>query len=484
MPLNYSKWDALEVSDDSDIEGHPNVDHKSLVRWKQRQIHEDRETRKHKIAALKADIESNPIMQGRLRQIRDGVKEKGAAFFSATVEKLEKQPSPERPPAPLEGTYDGMLLSLLRRTADDVKNLGIASGDPRLDEELIKSLDEHLKRMPEFLEKAKEDMALEEAEQKKKITSEDIRPGFSSSYIPSKPEPAPLPGALGTPDKKKKKTTTVEYEVLNPKSVASSSTAPPSAPKEGSEIDDDDGDAVPEMTPSIAEFSKLPLGGFQESWDFIKAHRDVVVEGASDALLVAGYRAEREGKSGYAKKCVHQSLLLQYGEKLGRDGISVFFNKMINADPRAVSVFMKDVDDTYNHIVTRVKVNKEEEEELSKGTEQIQLVPENPDAEISFNVPDGPPPDNIKLEGPGTEGMNVEEVRKALKMQWEVFEGFEDDMQAALKSQKLDAVNKVLGSMKIDDAERVVELLQISGILSFSESGIRDQTGAEEDDVD
>lgn len=81
------------------------------------------------------------------------------------------------------------------------------------------------------------------------------------------------------------------------------------------------------MTPAIAEFSKLPLGGFQESWDFIKAHRDVVVDGASDALLVAGYRAEREGEHEHAKKCVHQSLLLQYGEKLGRDGISVFFNK-------------------------------------------------------------------------------------------------------------------------------------------------------------
>ena len=81
------------------------------------------------------------------------------------------------------------------------------------------------------------------------------------------------------------------------------------------------------MTPVITEFSKLPLEGFQESWDFIKAHRDVVVPGASDALLVAGYRAEREGKHKYAKKCVHQSLLLQYGEKLGRDGISVFFKK-------------------------------------------------------------------------------------------------------------------------------------------------------------
>jgi cell division cycle protein 37 len=157
---------------------------------------------------------------------------------------------------------------------------------------------------------------------------------------------------------------------------------------------------------------------------------------------------------------------------------------MITADPRAVVVFMKDVDDTYSHIVTRAKANKEEEEALGQGAEQIQLVPENPDAEISFNIPDGPPPENIKLEGPGTEGMDIVEVRKALQMQWDVFDGFEENMKAALKSQKLEAVNKILGSMEIEEAERVVELLQISGILSFSESGVRDQTGTSADDVD
>jgi cell division cycle protein 37 len=149
-------------------------------------------------------------------------------------------------------------------------------------------------------------------------------------YVPSKPEPAPLPGASGTSGTKKKKTTAVEYEVLNPKSVASSSTAPPPDSEEVDEVEEDEEEEeeiVPEMTPVIAEFSKLPLEGFQKSWDFIKAHRDVVVPGASDALLVAGYRAEREGKSKYAKQCVHQSLLLQYGEKLGKDGIAVFFNK-------------------------------------------------------------------------------------------------------------------------------------------------------------
>jgi len=38
--------------------------------------------------------------------------------------------------------------------------------------------------------------------------------------------------------------------------------------------------------------------------------------------------------------------------------------------------------------------------------------------------------------------------------------------------------------MTVEEAERVVQLLQISGILSFSENGIRDQTGAPADDID
>lgn len=304
---------------------------------------------------------------------------------------------------------------------------------------------------------------------------------------------------MGTSSTKKKKTKTaktVEYEVLNPESVASSSTSPPP------ETEEEDEAIVPEMTPAIAEFSKLPLGGFQKSWEFIQAHREVVVPGASDALLIAGYRAEREERHEYAKQCIHQSLLLQYAEKLGKDGVSVFFRKyvflsgaspektgitfhgrMIAEDPQPIEVFMKDVNDTYKHIVSRVKSNKEEEEALRQGTEQIQLVPENPDAEVSFNIPEGPP-ENLKLEGPGTENMDIEEVRKMLQLQWDVFGSFEEDMKAALKSQKLESVNKVLGAMTLDDAERVVESLQISGILNFSESGVRDGTSVSRNDVD
>ncbi len=83
------------------------------------------------------------------------------------------------------------------------------------------------------------------------------------------------------------------------------------------------------MTPSLEAFSRIKLQQWEESFEFIKTHRDVVVPGASDALLVAGFRAESARKSQYAKQCVHQSLLLQYGEKLGGDGVGVFFKKCV-----------------------------------------------------------------------------------------------------------------------------------------------------------
>ena len=83
------------------------------------------------------------------------------------------------------------------------------------------------------------------------------------------------------------------------------------------------------MTPSLEKFAQISLWEFEKSWLFIQNHRDVVVPGASDALLVSAFRAQREGKSRYAKQCVHQSLILQYSEKLGKDGVQLFFRRCV-----------------------------------------------------------------------------------------------------------------------------------------------------------
>lgn len=200
----------------------------------------------------------------------------------------------------------------------------------------------------------------------------------------------------------------------------------------------------------------------------------MVVPGAYDALLVAAFRAESNNESKYAKQCVHQSLLLQYCDKLGPDGVRIFFKKMIAGDKRAVSVFVDDVEKTYAHLVTRVTASQAES--LAQA-EQIQLVPENPDQTISFNVPEGPPPENLVLEGPGTEDLDIDQVRRVLQLRWDVFQGFSEELQNALREGSLESVNKVLGAMPVSEAESIVSSLDMGGILNFAEGGVRDETG-------
>jgi len=149
---------------------------------------------------------------------------------------------------------------------------------------------------------------------------------------------------------------------------------------------------------------------------------------------------------------------------------------MVSGDKRALKVFEDDVERTYEHVVSRVKISQEE---AAQGREQIQLIPENPNTTISFNVPDGPPPENLILEGEGTESLDIEEVRKALQMRWDIFQTFPTELQEALKAGGLDGVNKVLGDMEVADAEMIVNSLDMAGILNFAEGGIRDQTEEE-----
>lgn len=152
---------------------------------------------------------------------------------------------------------------------------------------------------------------------------------------------------------------------------------------------------------------------------------------------------------------------------------------MISGDGRAEKIFLDDFERTYNHLVERVKVTTEA---ASAGREQIQLVAEDPSVKIEFEVPEGPPPEHLTLEGPGTENLDVEEVRKALQLRWDIFSAFPADLQEALTGGDLAEVNKVLGEMDVPTAENVVNSLDIGGILSFSQKGIRDVTGQGENE--
>ena len=127
-------------------------------------------------------------------------------------------------------------------------------------------------------------------------------------------------------------------------------------------------------------------------------------------------------------------------------------------------MFVEDFNTTYTRIAQRTIEMIAED---TQDREQIQLVAQDPSMEITFNLPDGPPPDELRVEGDGSEDLDLEQVRAFLERKWEIFEGFDDQLKVALKSEKLDEVNKVLGAMKVAEAEEVVELLQEGGMLSF-----------------
>jgi len=484
MPLNYSKWDQLELSDDSDIEGHPNVDKRSLIRWKQRDIHEKREQRKMRIHDLESKIALSKVLNPRIEKIIADVQAGGKERFSSITEQLKVNPSPDKPPgnAPNQPTYDMMLHELMLQVWNGVKEAGGTSDDPNLTEKLIAGLKDAIEKQNQDDIQNQKDLEMELKEQKKHITSDDLREGFDSSKISH--EPSLDPTVMTRPRAPKKKTVET-IEVLNPKGKAKEVETPAGLAQ--ADDGDDDDEPLPELTPTLAEFSRLRLGDFDGAFKFIQSHHDVFVPGATDALLLAGFRAQMKGESKYAKQCVNRSLMLQYCEKLGRDGVSLFFQRMLSENPLSstgkrlppnampLAVFEKDVDDTYNMICARAEKAKEEDARAG-ARETIQLVCENPDTDVQFNVPDGPPPEHITLEGEGTEQLDPVQVREALMRRWEMFQAFTPELQQALKNQSLAEVNVELEKMEVPDAEEIVKLLDASGILSFASTGIRDET--------
>ncbi|OCF37724.1 cell division cycle protein 37 [Kwoniella heveanensis BCC8398] len=472
MPLNYSKWDNLELSDDSDIEEHPNVDKRSMIRWKQRDIHEKREQKKLQIAKLKSELELNSVLRPRIESVISGTSSKGVDHYRAVQRRLKEQPSDEKPNtgSANQPTYDMMMGQLL----SDVWAEGMTLPDNKKDS-LAVALEErlmwHIKELDKRSEEVKKEIEKEEAEQSKKITSEGIHEGWSSSSV-NKSKPSPFddkPKPTSQPKKSIEKTETIE--VLNPKASTSSST--PVASEPAPEADEDD--TFGPLSAAGRAFAQIPLGEFEKSYAFIQKDSSVLTEATHDSLLAEAFDAERRGDKGLAQRCVHQSLLVNYCRQLGKDGVGLFFQKMISRNPKSIEMFAQDFKQTYERIARRT-VEMIAEEEASGEREQIQLVAEDPNVKIGFNIPDGPPPDDLRLEGEGTEEMDIEQVKAFLQRKWEIFQSFDDKLKEALKSEELEQVNKVLGKMKVADAEQVVELLQEGGMLSFSEQGVRDMT--------
>ncbi|KAH0494126.1 hypothetical protein TgHK011_000758 [Trichoderma gracile] len=454
MPIDYSRFDAIEVSDDSDIEVHPNVDKRSFIRAKQNQIHLERQQRKNRIAALKYERIINTALLGRIQALLDSLKagaseaetgkNQAEIAFKAVIS-TAGNPQDDQPPPRPEGvfnddqplpTYSKMLMQLLDQVN---KALDEKKPDDRY-KAMMEELQGHIDKIQELqAEQAKELEALEK-EEGKKITSDSIHDGFNSSYINK-----------SGPSEKKKEGEETKVELLNPNFSTSAPAAGSSSSASADKVAVDEGDEV-EASPKAKEFAKIPMNDYSASLKFLAQNPEILTERETDGLLVLAFDAALERKDDLARQCVHQALLLQYCRALGKDGVALFFKRITTKGHQAQDVFYKDVQDTYMRIKNRsLEIIAERAKEPAEGVEQIQLHAMEPGTTINITIP---PADS--------DDPDVMAARK-------IYDSFDPEMKDALESGSLDEVNKVLGKMKVEEAEELVAKFGEANILSLEE---------------
>ena len=484
MPVDYSKWDALELSDDSDIEVHPNVDKKSFIRAKQNQIHQQRHQRKVEIETLKYERIINDGLLERINGLLDALKNHQAEATTKNPDELVFQaliesagdPSKDEPPQPPEGVYTnakepqpryskmmGSLVDQVKKDVDEKKS-------SERYKDYIDGVRGHLTKVQNLQQELLVKLASLEKEEKSKITSESIHDGFNMSHVQKEKAKAAAASQSAKPKSK-------QVELLNPGLNTSPRDAlkrEDSAISSGAEADIEDGDVVdtpdnddeddddPDMkiSPLGKAFAQIKMGDYRALLQFISENPDVMKERETDGLLVEAFNAQMDGKDTYAKTCVHHGLLIQYCRQLGRDGVGLFFKRITTQGHQAQQVFLKDVNETYTRIKTRAAELKKEKDQEPEGVEQIQLHAVDPGTQIHIVVPQANSDDPTEVE-----------ARK-------IFESFPPGLQRALESASLDKVNEVLGKMSVDEAEEVVEKLGQGGMLSLEE-GVIDATNEE-----
>ena len=341
MVLDYSKWDALELSDDSDIEVHPNVDKRSFIRAKQNQIHQQRHDRRHQIETLKYErIVNNGLLQridtllGSLRSHEASARSPDDFMMQALME-CAGDPELDQPPRPPEGVhtkteqprYSQMMAGLV----DQVKKEVGTYKSNQWYTKYLKGIESHQQKVLDLQKELMVKLNELEREEGRKITSDSIHTGFNTSSI-SKEKEKEKAKQTSRPTSKPK---AEAVEVLNPASLDKPNMTRLDSAESGADADIDEplsnsadpDDEHIEPTQLGKEFAKIKVGDYKSCLQFISQHHEVVAERETDGLLMEAFNAQMDGKDSYGKQCVHQALLLQYCRSLGKDGVGLFFKR-------------------------------------------------------------------------------------------------------------------------------------------------------------
>nr|CAG8549689.1 10169_t:CDS:2 [Entrophospora candida] len=405
MPIDYSKWDKLELSDDDEIECHPNVDKASLIRWKQADIHAKREERRQKIASLKQQISLNDVLLSRIDDMIVKLKKEGVQPFINTVQQF----------------LDQMIAVLFETVQKEVKDEDPESES--ISDSLIVKLTAHL---------------------------DDLHTGFDKTSVNKTKRPE-------LPSSKKKSEKVVE--VLNPNAQIKQFGDENKSTTTKKDVDEEEESGDIEVTELAKQFAEIK--DYKMSYEFITKHPEVVSQEMTDQILAEAFQAQLKGKAKLAKQCAHQGWLLQYCQRLGKDGVRLFFERINGPNPQAREIFMNDVNETYNHIRERCKIIAAEKTQKpqpsSRQAEQIQIEVTGPNSSLNVRVPDENSTDKSEQD------------------KYKIFTTLPKNLQEALKTGEITKINEVLGEMSVEEAEDALKICGDADVLSIEE-GIIDTT--------
>lgn len=472
MAIDYSKWDKIELSDDSDIEVHPNVDKNSFIKWKQRDIHEKRQQRNIEIKSILVQLTMYAKLNERVDFVLKTLSKEQLLETSNVTSLIDSKFDPKE-----KFDYEQLVKgTTLRKGLKDlsfdpqetasnppynemIEDLFIQIKQDHPDakedaDKLIEYVKEHRAKIDEVL--SKQTIKLDELlyEKANLISSDDIHTGFDRSFMNKDETPedeikeAPKNETKEAPNSSKAPSTTSSS---SKSSSTVTSTEVINTPKSDAQMLDE-----LSLLPETEQFSKIPFSKIDESATFLMKNTKICTEQQKDALIMTAFDLQLENNSKAALQVIHQSLLLQYISQLAgphpnKDqtikAIKLFCSKIADTHSPANQGFIQDVQNTFKHIQTRCEILKREQGPEESGEEEavIQLKALDDGSELLVNIP---------VEG---------------TPEYEIFTTkLSPEFQAAVKTQSLDEVNKEFSKLKVEDAEKVLEVFNECGVIGIN----------------
>lgn len=490
MPIDYSKWDNVELSDDSDIEVHPNVDKRSFIKWKQQDIHQKREQRNHDIKQLEIQIPMYEELNKRANKMLSELSDEQLGDFEGVKAYLSKTFDNAKPANPTlsaedyaeQPTYSEMIEDLFIQLKNQLRE---AKKDPNSGTNLRTEIINHHKKITDVLTQSKEKLNQLYKEKSLHISSDDIQTGWNRSFLNTKDKENENVKKQAQPNSAATTCTTTsssvqssllsatesESAITQTSSVSTALTPPTSKPVARQQQANDDGHEAeaPQIHPDTVKLSLIPINNHQKISDFLSNHTYIINPQQKDALLMTAFDAQFAHEPTRTKQIIYHSCLMQYVlDIMQYQNISnpiqikivveQLFKKIFsnNSNP-ALTALDNEVASTFEHIKTRCEIlsrnDEEKDEEDEDENAQIQLKSLDDNVELKVDIPE--PEDQERYEA----------FSKLLPI----------DMQRAMKTGSLDAVNEVFKNIPFREAETILEVFQDYGFISVQEGVIENE---------